>query len=78
MKGCSRNGTSFDGYFKAHNELDTFEKVTYFSVVPFTTLGYRDITLLESDTHTVLERIHGCLIEGPSPQPSPKGRGGKA
>ncbi len=30
------------------------------------------------DIHTVLERIHDYLIETPSPQPSPGGRGGKA
>ena len=29
------------------------------------------------DIHTVLGQIHGYLIEAPSPQPSPGGRGGK-
>ena len=31
-----------------------------------------------NDIHSVLERIHSTLIEAPSPQPSPCGRGGKA
>jgi very-short-patch-repair endonuclease len=30
-----------------------------------------------SDIDTVLEKIHGFLIEAPSPQPSPGGRGSK-
>ena len=30
------------------------------------------------DIHNVLERIHDSLIEVPSPQPSPGGRGGEA
>jgi very-short-patch-repair endonuclease len=30
------------------------------------------------DIHNVLERIHGSLIEVPSPQSSPGGRGGRA
>ena len=30
-----------------------------------------------TDTHIVLERINNYLIEAPSPQPSPGGRGGK-
>ncbi|MGI9571240.1 MAG: hypothetical protein ACR2PH_16230 [Desulfobulbia bacterium] len=29
------------------------------------------------DIHTVLEQIHSYLIETPSPQPSPGGRGSK-
>jgi len=44
-------------------------------------LGYKVIRFwnheILGDTHTVLERIHGALIEVPSPQPSPGGRGGK-
>jgi very-short-patch-repair endonuclease len=30
------------------------------------------------DIHTVLEKIHSYLIEAPSPQPSPGGRGGNS
>jgi very-short-patch-repair endonuclease len=30
------------------------------------------------DIHAVLEQVHNYLIEAPSPQPSPGGRGGKA
>jgi hypothetical protein len=30
------------------------------------------------DIHVVLELMHCSLIEAPSPQPSPGGRGGKA
>jgi len=45
-------------------------------------LGYKVIRFwnheILGDIHTVLERIHGSLIEAPSPQPSPGGRGGKA
>jgi very-short-patch-repair endonuclease len=45
-------------------------------------LGYKVIRFwnheILGDIHTVLEQIHGCLIEAPSPQPSPGGRGGKA
>ena len=45
-------------------------------------LGYKVIRFwnheILDDIHTVLERIHGSLIEAPSPQPSPGGGGGKA
>jgi very-short-patch-repair endonuclease len=45
-------------------------------------LGYKVIRFwnheILGDIHTVLERIHGSLIEAPSPQPSPGGRGGQA
>jgi len=45
-------------------------------------LGYKVIRFwnheILGDIHTVLERIHGSLIEAPSPQPSPGGGGGKA
>ena len=45
-------------------------------------LGYKVIRFwnheILGDIHTVLERIHGSLIEAPSPQPSPGGRGSKA
>jgi hypothetical protein len=45
-------------------------------------LGYKVIRFwnheILGDVHIVLERIHGSLIEVPSPQPSPGGRGGKA
>ena len=44
-------------------------------------LGYKVIRFwnheILGDTYSVLERIHGSLIEAPSPQPSPGGRGGK-
>ena len=44
-------------------------------------LGYKVIRFwnheILGDIHTVLERIHDCLIDVPSPQPSPGGRGGK-
>ena len=44
-------------------------------------LGYKVIRFwnheILGDIDTVLERIHGSLIEAPSPQPSPGGRGGK-
>ena len=42
-------------------------------------LGYKVMRFwnheILGDIHTVLERIHGSLIEAPSPQPSPGGRG---
>jgi very-short-patch-repair endonuclease len=45
-------------------------------------LGYKVIRFwnheILGDTYSVLERIHDCLIDVPSPQPSPGGRGGKA
>ena len=45
-------------------------------------LGYKVIRFwnheILGDIHSVLEQIHSCLIEVPSPQPSPGGRGGKA
>ena len=45
-------------------------------------LGYKVLRFwnheILGDIHTVLERIHGSLIEAPSPQPSPGGRGGQA
>ena len=45
-------------------------------------LGYKVIRCwnheILGDTHSVLERIYGCLIEAPSPPPSPEGRGGTA
>ena len=44
-------------------------------------LGYKVIRFwnheILGDIHIVLERIHGSLIEAPSPQPSPGGRGSK-
>ena len=44
-------------------------------------LGYKVMRFwnheILGDIHTVLERIHGSLIEAPSPQPSPGGRGSK-
>ena len=44
-------------------------------------LGYTVIRFwnheILSDTQNVLERIHSYLIETPSPQPSPEGRGGQ-
>ena len=45
-------------------------------------LGYKVIRFwnheILGDIHSVLEQIHSYLIEAPSPQPSPGGRGGKA
>ncbi len=45
-------------------------------------LGYKVVRFwnheILCDIHSVLEQIHSCLIEIPSPQPSPGGRGGKA
>ncbi len=45
-------------------------------------LGYKVIRFwnheILGDTYSVLERIHDCLIDALSPQPSPGGRGGKA
>jgi len=45
-------------------------------------LGYKVLRFwnheILGDIHAVLERIHGHLIEAPSPRPSPGGRGGKA
>jgi very-short-patch-repair endonuclease len=45
-------------------------------------LGYKVIRFwnheILCDIHSVLEQIHSYLIEAPSPQPSPGGRGGKA
>ena len=45
-------------------------------------LGYKVVRFwnheILCDIHSVLEQIHSCLIEPPSPQPSPGGRGGKA
>ena len=42
-------------------------------------LGYKVVRFwnheILCDIHSVLERIHSCLIESPSPQPSPVGRG---
>ena len=42
-------------------------------------LGYKVVRFwnheILCDIHSVLERIHSCLIESPSPQPSPFGRG---
>ena len=44
-------------------------------------LGYKVMRFWDHeilcDIHTVLERIYSYLIEAPSPQPSPGGRGGK-
>jgi very-short-patch-repair endonuclease len=44
-------------------------------------LGYRVIRFwnheILGDIDAVLERIHGYLIEAPSPRPSPGGRGGR-
>ena len=44
-------------------------------------LGYKVMRFwnheILGDIDAVLERIHGNLIEAPSPQPSPGGRGGK-
>ena len=44
-------------------------------------LGYKVMRFwnheILGDIHAVLERIHGSLIEAPSPQPSPGGRGSK-
>jgi very-short-patch-repair endonuclease len=43
-------------------------------------LGYKIVRFwnheILCDIHVVLERIHSYLIEAPSPQPSPGGRGG--
>ena len=45
-------------------------------------LGYKVIRFwnheILNNIHSVLEQIHSNLIEAPSPQPSPGGRGGKA
>jgi len=45
-------------------------------------LGYKVIRFwnheILGDIHIVLERIHSSLIEAPSPQPSPGGRGSRA
>ena len=43
-------------------------------------LGYKVMRFwnheILGDINTVLEQVHGYLIEAPSPQPSPEGRGG--
>ena len=45
-------------------------------------LGYKVVRFwnheILCDIHSVLEQIHSYLIEAPSPQPSPGGRGRKA
>jgi very-short-patch-repair endonuclease len=47
----------------------------------FESLGYKVVRFwnheILGDIQTVLEQIHGALIDVPSPRPSPGGRGGK-
>ena len=47
-------------------QIDTFEKAAYFSVVTFTTLGYGDITLVEHDWRLLsgIEALNGILLVG--------------
>ncbi|MEZ5579160.1 MAG: potassium channel family protein [Candidatus Competibacteraceae bacterium] len=48
------------------DQLDTFEKSLYFSVVSFTTLGYGDITLTDSEWRLLsgIEALDGILLVG--------------
>jgi hypothetical protein len=48
------------------NNLDTFEKAAYFSMVTFTTLGYGDITLADHQWRLLsgIEALNGILLVG--------------
>lgn len=48
------------------DQFDTFEKTLYFSVVTFTTLGYGDITLMDSEWRLLsgVEALDGILLVG--------------
>ena len=48
------------------NDLDSFEKATYFSMVTFTTLGYGDITLADHQWRLLsgIEALNGILLVG--------------
>ena len=48
------------------DNLGTFEKAAYFSVVTFTTLGYGDITLVEHEWRLLsgIEALNGILLVG--------------
>jgi len=48
------------------NQLDSFEKATYFSMVTFTTLGYGDITLGDHEWRMLsgIEALNGILLVG--------------
>jgi hypothetical protein len=48
------------------NDLDSFEKAAYFSMVTFTTLGYGDITLADHQWRLLsgIEALNGILLVG--------------
>jgi voltage-gated potassium channel len=48
------------------SQLDSFDKAVYFSVVTFTTLGYGDITLIDSEWRVLsgMEALNGILLVG--------------
>ncbi len=48
------------------DQLATFEKAVYFSVVTFTTLGYGDITLVDHEWRLLsgIEALNGILLVG--------------
>jgi hypothetical protein len=48
------------------DQLVSFEKAVYFSVVTFTTVGYGDITLIDHDWRVLsgIEGLNGILLVG--------------
>ena len=48
------------------NQIESFEKAVYFSVVTFTTLGYGDITLIDHDWRLLsgIEALVGIMLVG--------------
>ena len=54
---------------------DDTKRSVFLESLGYTVIRFWNNDIL-NDIHTVLEQIHRYLIEAPSPQPSPGGRGG--
>ena len=65
-----------DGGQHLEQAEDDLKRTIFLESLGYTVMRFWNHEIL-GDIHNVLERIHDSLIEVPSPQPSPGGRGSK-
>ena len=64
-----------DGGQHLEQAEDDLKRTIFIESLGYTVMRFWNHEIL-GDIHAVLEKIHASLIDAPSPQPSPGGRGG--